>query len=77
MHPIQAGIFQILIFMMNTLWIYYFLFFGHKPASLKMDTLFNYQTEIEVKLNDSSLQYDNTEQSLSFIIRKLSQEKSN
>ena len=53
----------------------HFSFLGHEPAYLKTDSLFNYQTEIEVKLNDSSLQYDNTEQSFSYLIKKASQEK--
>lgn len=52
-----------------------FSFLGHEPAYIKTDSLFNYQTEIEVRLNDSSLQYNHKEQSFSYFIKKPSQEK--
>ena len=52
-----------------------FSFLGHQEAYLKTDSLFNFQTDIEVRLNDSSLQYENTEQSFSYLIKKPSQEK--
>ena len=50
-------------------------FIGHKEVSIKTDSLFNYRTNIEIKLNDSSLQYENTEKTITYFISKLTQEK--
>ena len=50
-------------------------FIGHKEVLIKTDSLFNYQTNIEIKLNDSSLQYENREKTITYFISKLTQEK--
>jgi len=50
-------------------------FIGHKEVLIKTDSLFNYRTNIEIKLNDSSLQYENMKKSITYFISKLTEEK--
>lgn len=52
-----------------------FSFLGHQEAYLKTDSLFNYRTDIEVRLNDSSREYENIEKTITYHIKNRTQER--